>query len=284
MSTIFMSARYAVIVNLFLTGWNTVGKDAPITSHDNPLVKCLRSLAESARDRRESRMALLDGVHLIDAYLQAGGRPATLLRAESCPDEVWMPLADRCQVAKRVSLPDSLFRELSPVDTPVGVMAEVPWLDPEPCEGISLVLLLEDIQDPGNLGSLLRSAAAAGGTLAVLSKGCTDAWSPKALRGGQGAQFVLPMEQRADLPHWIKANQDVLIVALTLDSGSPLFHFDLCGPIGILVGNEGAGLSQSVLSAVTHRARIPMPGKAESLNVGAAAAIALFEAVRQRMA
>jgi TrmH family RNA methyltransferase len=259
-----------------------VGKDPSITSRDNPLVRRLKSLAESARDRREARMALLDGVHLIDSYLQAGGQPTTLLRAESCPDEVWMPLAGRCQLAKHVSLTDNLFRELSPVETPVGVMAEVAWLNPKPGKGIPFVLLLEDIQDPGNLGSLLRSAAAANASFAVLSKGCTDAWSPKALRGGQGAQFVLPMEQRVDLLDWIKANQDVSVVALALVDSVSLYQLDLVGPTGILVGNEGAGLSQPVLSAAQHRARIPMPGKAESLNVGAAAAIALFEVVRQR--
>jgi TrmH family RNA methyltransferase len=260
-----------------------VGKDGSITSRDNPLFKRLKNLADSARERRESRMALLDGVHLIDAYLQAGGQPATFLRAESCPAEVWSPLARRCHQSKQVSLPDSLFGELSPVETPIGVLAEAAWLNPRHGEGTPLVLLLEDIRDPGNLGSLLRTAAAANATQTVLSKGCADAWSPKALRGGQGAQFVLPMEQRVDLPDWIKAHQDVTVMALKLEDAVPLYQLDLTGPIGIMVGNEGAGLSQSALAAVRYHARIPMPGQAESLNVGVAAAIALFEAVRQRM-
>lgn len=257
-------------------------KETSITSRDNPVIKRLRGLADSARERREARMTLLDGVHLIEAYLQTGGQPATFLHAESCPPELWAPLAGRCSQARKAVLPDQLFRELSPVDTPVGVMAEAAWLDPKPRPETPLVLLLEDIQDPGNLGSLLRSAAAANATLAVLSKGCADAWSPKALRGGQGAQFVLPIEQRADLPAWMMDNRSVPVVALTLEDASSLYQLDLAGPIGILAGNEGAGLSPAVLGQAQQRARIPMPGQAESLNVGAAAAIALFEAVRQR--
>lgn len=252
-----------------------------ITSLDNPLYKRLKKLAESARARRESRMTLLDGDHLIRACLDAGGSPQTLLYSASCSPEVWRPLADRCAEAKIVALADSLFAELSPVDTPTGIMAETAWLEARPSSNTPLILLLEDIQDPGNLGSLLRSAAASGATLAVLSKGCADAWSPKALRGGQGAQFVLPLLQRIDLANWI-ADSGMPVHALALGGERSIFDVDLSGPFGILVGNEGAGLSEEILQIATERVIIPMPGKMESLNAAAAAAVALFEAVRQR--
>lgn len=252
-----------------------------ITSRDNPLFKRLKKLAESARERRETRTTLLDGEHLIAAYLDARGQPLSLLHAASCSPAVWQPLAGRCAGAKVVAFSDGLFAELSPVDTPAGIMAEAAWLELKSAETIPLVLLLEDIQDPGNLGSLLRSAAAAGATLAVLSKGCADAWSPKALRGGQGAQFVLPLLLRADLAAWIET-AGLPVWALALGGGQSVFELDLTGPAGLLVGNEGAGLSESVLSLATGRVTIPMPGRVESLNAAAAAAIALFEAVRQR--
>lgn len=252
-----------------------------ITSRDNPLFKRLKKLAESARERRETRTTLLDGAHLIEAYLDAGGQPLTLLHSASCPPPAWQLLAGRCAGVKVVAMADGLFAELSPVETPTGILAEAAWLNPEPREATPLVLLLEDIQDPGNLGSLLRSAAAAGATLAVLSKGCADAWSPKALRGGQGAQFALPMLLRADLAAWMQS-ANVPVWALALGGEKTLFGTDLAGPAGILVGNEGAGLSEDLLQAATARVHIPMPGKVESLNAAAAAAIALFEAVRQR--
>lgn len=252
-----------------------------ITSRDNPLFKRLKKLAESARERRETRTTLLDGEHLVEAYLDAGGRPLALLHSESCAAAVWQRLSARCAGAKIAALSDGLFAELSPVDSPAGLLAEAAWLNPAPRDAQPLVLLLEDIQDPGNLGSLLRSAAAAGATLAVLSKGCHDAWSPKALRGGQGAQFVLPMLLRADLVRWVQT-QNVPVWALALGGERTLFDTDLSQPAAILVGNEGAGLSEEILQLATARVRIPMPGKVESLNAAAAAAVALFEAVRQR--
>ena len=252
-----------------------------ITSRDNPLFKRLKKLAESARERRETHTALLDGEHLIQACLDAGGEPRTLLHSSFCAREVWQPLAARCTRAKVVGLSDNLFAELSPVESPTGVMAETAWLEARPSSRTPLVLLLEDIQDPGNLGSLLRSAAAAGATLAVLSKGCADAWSPKALRGGQGAQFVLPILLRADLPAWIRS-AGMPVWALALDGEKSMFDLDLSGSSAILVGNEGAGLSEEILEIASARVSIPMPGGIESLNAAAAAAIALFEAVRQR--
>lgn len=252
-----------------------------ITSRDNPLYKRLKKLAESARVRRETRTTLLDGEHLLEAYLDAGGKPLTLLHGASCPPDVLRKLTVRCEGAKIAALSDSLFAELSPVDSPTGMLAEVAWLNPALRGGAPLVLLLEDIQDPGNLGSLLRSAAAAGATLAVLSKGCHDAWSPKALRGGQGAQFVLPMLLRAELAQWIQS-QNVPVWALALGGEQTLFDLDLAQPAAILVGNEGMGLSEEILQLARARVHIPMPGKVESLNAAAAAAVALFEAVRQR--
>lgn len=252
-----------------------------ITSRDNPLFKRLKKLTESARERRETRTTLLDGEHLVEACLDAGGQPLALLHGASCAPDVWQKLAARCGGAKIAVLSDSLFAELSPVDTPTGILAETAWLNPAPIDGTPLVLLLEDIQDPGNLGSLLRSAAAAGATLAVLSKGCADAWSPKALRGGQGAQFVLPMLLRTDLADWVRSAK-VSVWALALGGERTLFETDLNQPAALLVGNEGAGLSEEILQLATARVHIPMPGRVESLNAAAAAAIALFEAVRQR--
>lgn len=253
-----------------------------ITSRENPIFKRLKKLAESPRERREACMTLLDGEHLLESYLGAGGRLHTLLHAESCAVEVWQPLAVRCEGAKVVAIADSLFAELSPVESPTGVMAEATWLEAKASKDATpLVLLLEDIQDPGNLGSLLRSAAAAGATLAVLSKGCADAWSPKALRGGQGAQFVLPMLLRAELVEWIQTAA-MPVWALALGGEKSVFELDLKSPGALLVGNEGAGLSEEVLKIASGKVAIPMPGRVESLNAAAAAAVALFEAVRQR--
>ena len=252
-----------------------------ITSRDNPIFKRLKKLAESARARREARMTLLDGEHLLAAYLDAGGQPHTLVRAASFDAGQFEPWAARCPGARAIALPDALFDELAPVSSPSGLLAEAAWLAPVARDATPLVIVLEDIQDPGNLGAMLRTAAAAGATLAVLSKGCHDPWSPKALRGGQGAQFVLPLRSGGDLSAWL-AGFDGLSVALAPADAHPFYACDLTGPLAFVVGNEGAGLSEAVRHAASVTARIPMPGKLESLNASAALAVAVFEAVRQR--
>ena len=255
--------------------------ETPISSRDNPLFKRLKKLAESARARREAQMTLLDGEHLLAAYLDAGGQPHTLVRAASFNAGKLAHLAARCSQAKAIVLPDALFAEIAPVATPSGVLAEAAWLNPPAIDAVPLVIVLEDIQDPGNLGAMLRTGAAAGATLAVLSKGCHDPWSPKALRGGQGAQFVLPLQQGADLVAWLNAFAGKSI-ALALAEDSDFYALDLRGPLALIAGNEGAGLSEAVCGAATLRAHIPMAGRIESLNASAALAVAVFEAVRQR--
>jgi TrmH family RNA methyltransferase len=255
--------------------------ETPISSRDNPIFKRLKKLAESARARREARMTLLDGDHLLAAYLDAGGQPHTLVRAASFDVRPFDRLIARCSHAKSIVLPDALFAELSPVATPSGMLAEAAWLAPPAIASTPLVIVLEDIQDPGNLGSMLRTGAAAGATLAVLSKGCHDPWSPKALRGGQGAQFVLPLQTGVDLSFWLDGFEGQSI-ALTLSEENRFYTLDLRGPTALVVGNEGAGLSAAVRQAASVRAQIPMPGRVESLNASAALAVAVFEAVRQR--
>jgi TrmH family RNA methyltransferase len=255
--------------------------ETAISSHDNPIFKRLKKLAESARARREARMTLLDGEHLLAAYLDAAGQPHTLVRAASFGVDRLAPFAVRCPHAKAIVLPDALFAEIVPVATPTGVLAEAAWLNLPAIEATPLIIVLEDIQDPGNLGAMLRSGAAAGATLAVLSKGCHDPWSPKALRGGQGAQFVLPLLSGIDLAAWL-ARFEGESLALALGEDNSLYKRPLRGPVALIVGNEGAGLSQAVRDAASASVQIPMRGKIESLNAAAALAVAVFEAARQR--
>lgn len=252
-----------------------------ISSRDNPIFKRLKKLAESARARREARMTLLDGDHLLAAYLDAGGEPHTLVRAASFDVGRFERFAGLCPRVRAIELSDALFAELSPVATPSGMLAEAAWLNPPAIAATPLVVVLEDIQDPGNVGAMLRTGAAAGATLAVLSKGCHDPWSPKALRGGQGAQFVLPLVCGADIVEWLAGFAGESLALALGDDGS-LYARTLTGPLALIVGNEGAGLSPAVRGAASAAVRIPMPGRIESLNAAAALAAAVFEAARQR--
>lgn len=255
-----------------------------ISSRDNPDFRHLSALANDGRSRRATGETLLDGAHLVEEALAAGFSLGTVAVTEaSLPS--W---SGRVGSAPIVVLPETLLRNLSPVATPSGVVASVRVPLPEDSLESGDVLLLEDIQDPGNLGALLRTAAAAGVRRIWLSRGCTEVWSPKALRGGQGAQFRLQIRAGVDLVAEVGQGA-IPVYAAALDAERSLYDLDLTGhlnlarPLAFAFGNEGAGLSVE-LRAVTTAFRIPMPGGTESLNVAAACAITLFERVRQRQA
>jgi len=253
-----------------------------IISRDNPTYKQLKKLAESARERRKAGRTLLDGVHLIEAYAAAGGKPELLVVSESgVAHEECVRLLERIAAPQTIMLSDALFAEVSPVETPVGILALVETPHFAPPQTPDFCVLLEDIQDPGNLGSILRSAAAAGAQAAWLTAGCADAWSPKVLRAGMGAHFALAIEERVNPLEKLAAFGGVSI-ATSLEADKSLYDLDLTGgPVLFLVGNEGAGLSPELQRMAAVRITIPMPGSVESLNAAAASAICFFERVRQ---
>jgi TrmH family RNA methyltransferase len=253
-----------------------------ITSADNPQFKALLKLHQSSRERRKAGLSLLDGVHLVAAYLEHVGAPEQVAVSRSALDapEIAALLASKL-VPEPLVLGDGLMRELSSVSTPTGLIAAVrtPRAQNVP-EKPGTCVMLEDIQDPGNLGSILRSAAAAGVEEVYLSPHCVQAWSPRVLRAGMGAHFALRIYDGADLSAIAKGYEGEVLAAAG-DGGVPYYGADLTGRVALVFGNEGAGISASLRKAAHRTISIPMPGKAESLNVAAAAAICLFERVRQ---
>ncbi len=253
-----------------------------ITSADNPRFRALLKLAQSSRERRNAGLSLLDGIHLVAAYAGHVGPPAEIILNHGAArnPEVGGLLATSA-ASPVVLLSDALFRQLSSVATPTGIIAVVPTPRIPPPERLSgASVWLEDIQDPGNVGSILRSAAAAGIETVCLSRHSVHAWSPRVLRAGMGAHFALRIIEGLDL----QALADVYsgtLVATTVDGGMPVFDSVLTGDVALLFGNEGAGLTPELAALARQTVHIPMPGAAESLNVAAAAAVCLFERVRQ---
>lgn len=283
-----------------------------IQSRDNPFYKELVKLSGSARQRNKANQTLLDGAHLLAAYLDSGNQPLhILLSAAALHDSeiagllkrisgkllmepLAIRLAEQTALAKSLvmaghpkdvpvtQLDDKLFAELSELKTPTGILALIELPRPDiPVAQSRFALLLEDIQDPGNLGSMLRSATAAGCDAVFLSQGCADAWSPKVLRAAMGGHFALRIYERQDLPRVAKAFSGTLL-ATSLQATRSLYDCDLRDNVAFIFGNEGAGLSAELLNLATQKITIPMPGQVESLNAAAATAICLFEAVRQR--
>jgi TrmH family RNA methyltransferase len=255
-----------------------------LESRDNPQFKQIARLATSARERRSTGRILLDGVHLIDAYLDAlGGHDVSLILREDAlgvPDAV--RLLRRTGEEAGLILSERLFDALSPVDTPTGIMALAPLPDAssDRLHG-GFCVLLDGVQDPGNLGAILRSAAAAGCSEAFLSPQCADPWSPRCLRGGMGAQFRIALHERQRLEHVAAAFPGRVIVAAA-SGETELFSLRLEECCAFVIGGEGQGVSPTLLAQAAATVRIPMAAGIESLNAAAAATLLFYEWTRQR--
>lgn len=255
-----------------------------ISSRDNPLAKHLHALAQSARERRLHGETLLDGAHLVAAAIAAGRPLKALIVSESGlarPEHRHLLDAVAAGVP-RYRFSDPLLRHVSPVDTPSGLLAtiELPASAP-PAALTDSVVVLDGVQDPGNLGTILRTAAAAGIRRVLLGTGCAQAWSPRVLRAGMGAHFALAIEEGVEPCARLEAYPGRCLATALGAGARSLYALDLRGPLAWLFGAEGRGLSPALLARADQRVLIPMAAGIESLNVGAAVAICLFEQVRQ---
>lgn len=255
-----------------------------ITSRDNPRLKDAALLIASSRARRKAERCVLEGEHVVLAYCRRHGAPETLIIAETALHSPAIEtLRGMVPAAQTLVVADAAWPAFAQLPAAVGALAVV--ATPNPCfeQAADFCLLLEDVQDPGNVGSILRSAAAADVAQVFLSKQCAFAWSPKVLRAGQGAHFCLEIYEDVDLAAWARDYHGRTVATVAAGAGS-LYAADLRGPIALAIGNEGAGLSLALREAASTTVTIPMPGGFESLNAAAAAAIGLFECVRQRLA
>lgn len=252
-----------------------------IRSRENASVKAWVRLTEDAKMRRTSRRAIIEGVHLVESLLGTGRQPTRLLVSESGALRKEVKRTIERSGVEPVFLSDLVFAQISDTKTPVGIAAEIKISDTKVDPGGSTgCLFLEGIQDAGNIGTILRSAAAFGVPDVILGPGCADPWSPKALRAGMGGHFILRIDDSADLVGDIRAFGG-LSVCTVVSGGVPVDSIDLCGRVAWIFGAEGAGVSGKLESAAASRVTILMPGGAESLNVAASAAICLYEQARQ---
>lgn len=252
-----------------------------ITSRANPTFKALKSLADDAREQRRAGMTLLEGCHLVAGYRDKVGLPERLILSQhgAAQSEI-QELCATLPGVETLLFGDSLFADLSGLATPLGIAAMI-HIPVAPSAAVSgSCVLLDGLQDAGNVGSILRSAAAAGVKDIFLGAGCAGVWTPRVLRAAQGAHFDLHLHEQVDLGQ-IMANFAGTTVAATAHAGEPLYQQVLTGKIAWLFGSEGSGISTALESAATKRVNIPLAQGNESLNVAAAAAICLFEQVRQ---
>lgn len=286
---------------------------ADISSSSNPKWRHLRELLESARERRRSGQTVLEGWHLLDAWL-ATGRP---IRQLVIPQRTLQQLAgvpaggghaisgsgertaspgpsDRPETSPEQTaadahwliLDDRLFGELDLLPSPSPVLAVVdtprPVLPARLGEGGDIIVL-DRVQDPGNVGAILRTAAAAGVQTLLTTPGTAACWAPKVLRAGMGGHFVMDIVENV-APHALQALATHLPLAGTvLRGGQSLYGTDLRSPLVWVFGNEGEGIAPALQEWLGLRLTIPQVAGVESLNVAASAAVCLFEQRRQRL-
>ena len=259
-----------------------------ITSANNETVKLLRRLATSAKARRDEGLYIAEGVHLVQSFLSTGESPVLYVVSESAHDNAEVQaLIDELtnKNVKQIVLSDGLFEAFTTIHAAVGIVAVCALTNRDSISQLETdAVLLEDVQDPGNLGTILRTASAAGVQTIVLSSQCASPWSPKALRAGMGAQFGLTIYENEDLGSVVGAASVPVYVTTLSDKSVSLYDTNLSTSCAWIFGNEGQGVSEQLLE-LTDTIHISIPqasSSVESLNVSAATAVCLYEQYRQR--
>jgi TrmH family RNA methyltransferase len=252
-----------------------------LSSRANPRVRAWKSLQSDARERRRRRRVLLEGVHLVTTYIERVGAPRELIVSNTA-----LANTEIATLAKRVGLQPvivsrAVFAAFANTENPAGIAAEVdlPGGDPD-LSGSRHCVLIEGVQDAGNLGAILRSAAAFGVDSVVIGSGSADPWSPKVLRAAMGGHFFLRIAEVSNLAPKMSEFSGLKVCTVP-QGGKSLAQLDLTGPVAWIFGSEGGGISASLQESADVHVQIPMPGGTESLNVAAAAAICFYERSRQ---
>ncbi len=252
----------------------------PITSRDNPLLQRIRKLAADPGAYRKQGQVWLEGDHLISAALQRGWSLAALVLTESA----WATRIDwrawSAQADRTVQLPEALFKGLSGLESPAPIGALLDLPDAAELDPAAATVVLDRLQDAGNVGSILRSAAAFGVRQVIALKGTASLWSPKVLRAGMGAHFGLSLIEGL-APEALDALA-VPMLATSSHGGLVLGQAALPWPCAWVLGHEGQGVSTALMDRCAHTVSIPQPGGEESLNAAAAAAICLFASTLAR--
>lgn len=256
-----------------------------LTSLQNPLVKQIRKL-HAAKGRREQQLFLLEGTHLLEEACAVDFPLVTVCCTPQWQErhgQLWERAIEKADRSEVVSA--EVLAALATTVNPDGVIATAQRTTTTSLSGIpDLGIALETLQDPGNLGTIIRAATAAGAGGLWLSADSVDVDQPKVLRASAGAWFRLPMTVCSDLKAEVahRRQQGVQVIATASNASETYWEIDYRRSTLILLGNEGAGLSADLVALADRQVRIPLQAGVESLNVAIAAALILYEAQRQR--
>lgn len=250
-----------------------------IESNQNKIIKEVNSL-KAKKERDKTGLFILEGKRLVDE-IPNSWEIKYLLKAESYSEDI--------NFEKVYTVKDSLFEKISETVNPQGILAvchikefDVTNVD---YSNSPFFVVLENVTDPGNMGTLIRTADAAGADWIFLSKGCVDIYNPKVIRATMGSIFHLPIYRNLNLMDLMEdfKNNNVKTLAAHLKGTSTPYKVDMTTACAVIIGNEANGLSDEISEMASDLVKIPMPGKAESMNAGIAGGILIYEAVRQRI-
>lgn len=252
-----------------------------ITSNQNPKLKLVRALLGRPKERREANAFVVEGIRLIEEAVTAGWKFQFALYSDGLNERGQDLL--KVLIAHRIDVEEvagDLLQKLSDTETPQGILAVLEFTNLKVPASPNFILIPDQVRDPGNLGTLIRTAAAAGVQALFLPDETTDAFAPKVVRSGMGAHFRLPIHVLT----WdqIRENTKDLQVYLADMEGKSFWETDLRKPLALIVGGEADGASEEARKLATQKISIPMAGNVESLNAGVAGSVVMFEVVRQR--
>lgn len=255
-----------------------------ITSSQNPKLKLVRALTGRPKERREAGAFVAEGVRLVEEAANVEWPMRFVLYDETLSERGKSNVEHlRSRGVECEEISPSLMKSLSDTETSQGILAVLDYSLLSVPASLNFVLILDQIRDPGNLGTLLRSADAAGVQAVFLPPETTDAFAPKVVRAGMGAHFRLPIHALT----WEEIEQISksanLQIYLADMSGRSCWETDLRRPLALIVGGEAEGASESARKLANQKIGIPMMGQAESLNAAAAGTVLMFEVVRQRL-
>jgi TrmH family RNA methyltransferase len=253
-----------------------------ITSSQNPRIQQVRALLAQRKEREESGLFAVEGVRLVEEAVSSGWVARLVLyTADLSPRGLTLVAACRERGLDVEEVAPQVFKSITDTENPQGILAVLTRRDLPLPAPLHFVVVADQVRDPGNLGTLLRSSAAAGAQAVLLSPGCADAFAPKVMRAGMGAHFRLPLLtfEWGAVPPLLGSCK---VYTAESAAGTACWELDLTGPVALVIGGEADGVSQQARALADGAVTIPMPGKSESLNAAVAAGILLFEVVRQR--
>ena len=252
-----------------------------ITSPQNDRVKLAHALQTQAKARRKEGKMALEGLRLVRDALERGLTPDFILYDPETINIDDIVGATQGSPQPTYALTSDIIRHVSSTEEPQGVVGVFPIAPPALPETPSRLLILDNMRDPGNMGTILRTAAAAGVEVVLLSPGCVDAYNPKVLRGGMGAHFRIPILE-ATWEHISVYCRDLMVYLADMQGDVAYDAVDWREAWALVIGSEAHGESAEAAQLQQRRVYIPMAADTESLNAAIAAGIILFEAARQR--